>query len=397
VRCVGTSSQAREGGFIGVIVGVLGLAASSLVVLSARTRAMMDLSVGAREYGHWLGAANLFFGIWSLSSGSRRSRAVRLLNLLSGTVLLVPALWARTLADNLRRESIEAFGDASHAPESAPFRLSRLFRPFPERARSIKKSTLIYGEAAGCKLKLDLYTDERNASPVPCVAVVPGGSWQRSDRRKFTALNSYLASRGYSVAVVEYRTAPEFRFPAALEDVRRALAYLKENAANLGIDPARFVLLGKSAGAQLALLEAYAGGDKSIRGVISFYGPTDLPYAYAHPTNPRVANIRRLLEDYLGGSPEEKDEAYRDASPINFASPHSPPTLLVHGSRDDMVQLAHSERLASRLKELSVPHLLVRLPWATHGFDHNLRGPGGQLSTHTVESFLAAVVDRDAP
>jgi acetyl esterase/lipase len=178
--------------------------------------------------------------------------------------------------------------------------------------------------------------------------------------------------------------------------VRQALAYLKENATNLGVDPGKFVLLGRSAGAQLALLEAYASGDESIRGVVSSYGPTDLLYAYAHPVNPRVANIQRLLEDYLGGSPEVRDEAYREASPINFASPFSPPTLLVHGSRDDMVQLVQSERLAARLQEVSVPHLLVRLPWATHGFDHNVRGPGGHLSTYAVEAFLAAVVGRDA-
>ena len=98
--------------------------------------------------------------------------------------------------------------------------------------------------------------------------MIPGGSWQRSRRWTFAALNAYLASRGCSVAVVEYRTAPEFLFPAALEDVRQALAYLKENAGNLGVDPERLVLLGRSAGAQLALLEAYAGGNESIRGVV---------------------------------------------------------------------------------------------------------------------------------
>lgn len=379
-----------------MLSAALGVVASCLVVLSARTRAMMDLSVGAREYGHWLGAANLFLGVRSSSSRSAPSRAVRLLNLISGIVLLVPALWARALSDEVRRKGAEAFGNSARVPESEPFRLGRLFRPLPERAQSIKKSTLVYGATARRELKFDLYSDERNASPVPCVVVVPGGSWQRSDRRKFTALNPYLASRGYSVAVVEYRTAPEFCFPAALEDVRRALAYLKENAARLGVDTGRFVLLGRSAGAQLALLEAYAGGNESIRGVISFYGPTDLTYAYAHPADPRVADIRSLLEDYLGGSPDERDETYREASPINFATSRSPSTLLVHGSRDDMVQLAHSERLAGRLEELSVPHLLVRLPWATHGFDHNLRGPGGQLSTYAVESFLAAVAGRNA-
>jgi acetyl esterase/lipase len=385
----------KKRGAVGMLSAALGVVASSLVVFPARTRTIMKLSVGAREYGHWLGVANLFFGVRSLTSRSALSRAIPVLNLLSGMVLLAPAVWARMLSDDLRRKSAEVFGYAARAREGDPVRLGRLFRPLPERAQGMK-STLVYSESAGRELKLDFYADKRNVSPVPCVVVIPGGSWQRSRRWKFAALNAYLASRGYSVAVVEYRTAPEFVFPAALEDVRQALDYLKENAENLGVDPERFVLLGRSAGAQLALLEAYAGGNESIRGVISFYGPTDLPYAYAHPADPRVANVPRLLEDYLGGSPDEREEAYREASPINFANPRSPATLLIHGSRDEMVGLAHSERLASRLEELSVPHLLVRLPWASHGFDHNLFGPGGQLSTYGVEAFLAAVASRNA-
>src|SRR3712207_47316 len=127
---------------MGMLAGALGVVASCLVVLSARTRAMMDLSIGAREYGHWLGAVNLFFGIRSLSSRSMSSRVIRLLNLFSGMVLMAPALWARALADDLRRKSIDTFGDASRAPKSEPFRLSRLFRPLPEWAQSMNKSTL---------------------------------------------------------------------------------------------------------------------------------------------------------------------------------------------------------------------------------------------------------------
>ena len=97
---------------------------------------------------------------------------------------------------------------------------------------------------------------------------------------------------------------------------------------------------------------------------------------YAHPTNPKVANIRRLLEDDLGGSSKVREEGYREASPVNFASPCYPLTLLVHNSRDGMGQ-AHSERLASRVEEFSGPHLLVQLRWGTHGFAHNLRGRVG--------------------
>lgn len=380
---------------ISALAGVLGMLASCFVVLTARTRTMMYLSVGAREYGYWLGTINLLLGALALFSRSKTGKVSGLLNLLSGAVLFTPVLQARNLSDSLGRECFEAFGTAAHSPGISPFRTGRLFRLVSGNVVEVDRRTLVYGRASGCDLKLDLYANRRRIHRNPCVVVLPGGSWQHSDRRKFTALNYYLVSRGYTVAVVEYRTAPEFRFPAALEDVRQALTYLKENAADLGLDPAMLVLLGRSAGAQLALLEAYASGDRSIRGVISFYGPTDLPYAYAHPADPRIADIRHLLEDYLGGSPDEIDEVYIEASPINFANACSPPTLLIHGSRDDMVHPVQSERLASRLKNLSAPHLLVWIPWATHGLDHNLRGPGGQLSTYAVESFLKAVMDRD--
>lgn len=392
MRRSGKHSRGRTLETVSILLAALGAIASFLVVSPARNRAMMDLSVGAREYGHWLGMLNLFSGLRLKIFRRDPGSAVRLLNLLSGVILLAPALWARVLASDLRRKSAEAFGNAAYVAEGKWFRASLLFRPVRDQPRGVKRRTLTYGEVEGRDLRLDLYTNEHARVRPPCVVVVPGGSWQHSDRHKFAALNGLLASRGYSVAVVQYRTAPESRFPAALQDVRRALAYLKENAADLGVSSRELMLLGRSAGAQLALLEAYESSDESIRGVISFYGPTDLAYAYAHPANPRVSNTRDLLEDYLGGAPEEKNAAYRASSPINFVNPGSPATLLVHGSCDDMVQPVHSERLASRLSELSVPHLFVKLPWATHGFDHNLHGPGGQLSTSAVLAFLAAVL-----
>jgi acetyl esterase/lipase len=164
----------------------------------------------------------------------------------------------------------------------------------------------------------------------------------------------------------------------------------------LSVDPGRFVLLGRSTGAQLALFEPYTGGDESIRVVVSFYGPIDPPYAYAHPTNPKVANIRRLLEDYLDGSPEVREEGYREASPVNFASSCSPLTLFVHNSRDDMVQAPQRTPRQSTREALGAtplgpapvgaPRLRSHSPW-----------PGGRLSTYAVEAFLAAVAGRDTP
>ncbi|WP_162924738.1 alpha/beta hydrolase [Rubrobacter indicoceani] len=352
---------------------------------------MMNLSVAVREYGYWLGIINLLLGALCLLSGRPARRVLGLLNLLSGALLFVPVLRALGMSDRLHQQLVKSFGDSSGVSDRAPFSIIRLFGSAAERLRGVEISTHVYSRAAGQELKLDFYSDGDLALRQPCVVVLAGGSWQRSDRKRFAALNPYLASLGYRIAVVEYRTAPEFRFPSALDDVRSALSYLKENADILGLAPNRFVLLGRSAGAQLALLEAYTGTDDHISGVVSFYGAIDLPYAYANPPNPKIVDVRRLLEDYLGGSLTTDEEVYREASPINFVGSDSPPTLLLHGSRDEMVSHEQSERLSRQLTESSVAHLLISLPWATHGFDHNLYGPGGQISTYAVEAFLSAV------
>ena len=121
------------------------------------------------------------------------------------------------------------------------------------------------------------------AAPAPCIVVIHGGSWANGDSTQLPGLNSYLAARGYVVAAINYRLAPDHRFPAARDDLLAAIEYLKGHAQELGIDPRRFVLLGRSAGAQLALLVAYTAGDAAIRGVVGFYGPADLVYGYRTP------------------------------------------------------------------------------------------------------------------
>jgi acetyl esterase/lipase len=223
------------------------------------------------------------------------------------------------------------------------------------------------------------------------VLVVHGGSWQYGDSRQLPEVNHYLAQRGYAVAAVNYRKAPVDPFPSACADVTAAIDYLKAHAEALNLNSQQFVLLGRSAGGQIALVVAYSTHDPAIRGVVSLYAPTDLVWSWEHPGNPRVIDGRKLLRDYLGGAPHERADAYRAASPLQLAHPLAPPTLLLHGGRDELVWLRQSERLAERLTEAEVNHLLVRLDWADHGFDVNLWGPAGQIYLYVLERFLAAV------
>ncbi|NJM06415.1 asparaginase, partial [Candidatus Gracilibacteria bacterium] len=248
--------------------------------------------------------------------------------------------------------------------------------------------SLVYAEPDGQPLRLDLYQPPVSSAAAPAVIVIHGGSWQSGDSAQLASLNSYLAEHGYVVAAINYRFSPQHVWPAARDDVLAAIAYLKTNAAEFGLDPERLVLLGRSAGGQLALATAYGSADPAIRGVVSFYAPTDLLYGYENPSNPLVIDSRGTLEAYLAGTPASAEAAYMAASAALLVNENTPPTLIFHGDRDELVRVRHAEILSERLSAAGRSHLFVRLPWATHGFDFNFGGPGGQISTYAIEHFF---------
>jgi len=165
---------------------------------------------------------------------------------------------------------------------------------------------------------------------------------------------------------------------------------VKAHASGWGVDPSRLVILGRSAGGQIAEASAYALHDPAVRGVVALYAPADMRFAYAFSREDDVIKSPSLLRKYLGGRPDEAGAAYDSASGILLVGPRTPPTLQIHGTIDTLVWHRQSERLAARLSEAGVPNLLVSLPWATHALEYNLSGPSGQLTRFAVEWFLAA-------
>ena len=253
----------------------------------------------------------------------------------------------------------------------------------------IRQTTEPYARSCGEVLSLELYRPTSAPKPSPLILVVHGGSWQSGSRLELDPLSRYLAARGYAVASVDYGLAPRSTFPGPIEDLRDALSYLRKNAAMLSLDTSRVVLLGRSAGAQIALAAAHdAEPFPGLKGEIVFYGPNDLFLAWRVPGPKRMIDSRRLLRQYLGGSPAEQPERYTQASPLLSAGKKSPPTLMIHGGRDEMVWPLHEYRLSEKLKAAGVPHYFLNLPWATHGCDYNFNGPCGQISTYAVERFL---------
>lgn len=374
-----------------VVVFLLAL----LTVLPPPTYNLWKASIAAGELGHILAALGLlaFLPGWTRTPVATTAAFI---GAAASLLALSPLARALPVATGLPDRLASAFGAVQplSLPGSLPRTKPLLFRTLVGTPSSpeVRMRTIQFIVRDGQPLMLDMYRRDREASAAPLVVVIHGGSWRSGAKGDLPALNSYLASRGYAVAAVSYRFAPANPFPAATEDVNAAIDYLKANAASLGIDSTRIVLVGRSAGGQLALLSAYTKNDRSIRGVVGFYAPTDQKWGWDHPTNPRVYNSAVTLRDFLNGEPSIVPDAYQKSSPLNFVGPATVPTLLIHGAMDPLVSVRQSARLDSALAAHRRPRLFVELPWATHGCDYVFIGPCGQISTFAIERFLAAVL-----
>lgn len=312
---------------------------------------------------------------------------------LAGTVIgvvsiilyLSPIVRAYAVAATLKDELNTSFGPTGSDAEP-PFSFGKMFIP----TKDAGYKTLTYINYTDTALTLNYYPSQV-AGKRPCIIVVHGGSWAKGDKAQLPELNSYLARKGYNVASIDYRMAPKYKNPAPVMDIKEALKYLRKESNQLNIDTSNFILLGRSAGAQIALLAAYTLQDKGIKGVIDFYGPADMVWGYSLPANPWIMDSRGVMEAYLGGPYATVPQNYAASSPIEFVDQLSVPTLIIHGHSDVLVAYEHSRRLNGKLAKNGIKHYWLKLPWATHGFDFILNGPGGQLSTYAVERFLKTV------
>jgi acetyl esterase/lipase len=212
-------------------------------------------------------------------------------------------------------------------------------------------------------LILDVYLPPDRTEAKPLIVYVHGGGWRGGHTRQsgafadFPGVLAELASRGYVVASVEYRLAAEARFPAALDDVRTAIRFLKANSRQYGIDTTRAGIFGGSAGGQLAVLEAVtcgaapSGADKSNPAVsdcpqaaIGWYGIYDFP---AMPGDRET----RAEDDYLGCKRAAcRREQLSAASAVAHADAKDPPILLLHGEADRTVPVGQSVAMADKVR-----------------------------------------------
>jgi len=367
--------------FLALLLAALG----SLNVVQTPDWSAWKLAVLAGEYGHWVALAPLLLAALAwLSRGEKLvvPAATVLVCTIAFGCYLKPVVEASLVAGELPTKLEKQFGRVDLA--QAPFSLMALFGG---GAKPALVETLNYSG----ELALDFYRPASGTGSRPCVVLVHGGGWDSGTRSEIAHFNQWLVSRGYAVAAIDYRLTPKFPWPAQRDDLLAAITFLKAHATALGIDPAKLVLLGRSAGGQIAEVVGYAMNDPAIRGVVALYAPSDMVFAYDNAREDDILKSPTLMRQYLGGTPETSRENYESASALPRVNPRTPPTLLLHGAIDSLVWYRHSVRLDARLAEQGVPHVFVSLPWATHAFEYNLSGPGGQLTRYSVEWFLAAV------
>lgn len=260
-------------------------------------------------------------------------------------------------------------------------------------------------------LTLDVYTPRASTNPMPMVLYVHGGGWNSGDSRHALSFADFpkalaaLAARGYVVASLNYRLSQEARFPAALQDVKTAIRWLRSHAASYGGDVTRVAVWGASAGGQLAAMAGTACGVPRFQpqgssmdapsdcpeAVIDWFGPTDLETIATDSGKDGFAVARASTEEgaYLGCEPAAcAPGVVRLASPLAFVSERSPPFLIQHGAADTTVSPRQSQKLYDALKGKGVPAELVIYPDVGHGF---MRGSAPDAATvnQAMEKLVA--------
>jgi acetyl esterase/lipase len=264
-----------------------------------------------------------------------------------------------------------------------------------EQPEFTRKEDVIYGRKFGTALTMDVFTPKEGANGVGIIWAVSGGWFSdHGSAANLTAYNEFL-KRGYTIFAVVHGSQPKFTIPEILEDMHRAVRFIRAHAKDYHIDPERIGIAGGSAGGHLSLMQGTAGkkGDPKARdpveavssrvqAVACFFPPTDFlnygkkgeialgsgilqgfrpPFDFREQ-DPKTRSFVLITDE------NKRQEIGRQISPITHVSKESPPTLIIHGDADKLVPIQQAEIIIAKLKEAGVPAELVVKPGAGHGW-----------------------------
>ncbi len=251
---------------------------------------------------------------------------------------------------------------------------------------------ITYCSPGGVPQLLDIYTPQDGNKFHPLIIHVHGGSWvggSKSDDNMMPVITA-LSDKGFTVASINYRLAPDYKFPAQIQDVKCAIRYMRANASKYSINPAKIGLLGESAGGHLSALAGLSqnvqefNSDENVSvsdqvsAVVDLFGPANLVSFTAGSSI-----LAKALPTFLGSY------SAAAASPTSYIDPSDPPMLIIHGDSDTLVPLSQSQELLNSLQKSNVPGSLIIVNSAGHGLDL-VKGDAITPSTDEIQASVVA-------
>ena len=254
---------------------------------------------------------------------------------------------------------------------------------------------VIYGTPGGRKLDLDIVMrKELPAKPRPAIVFIHGGSWKAGNKHQFRRQAARLAER-YDIfgACIFYRLSGEAKFPAALQDCKCAVRWVRSVAEKYKIDPQRVAVCGGSAGGHLSSMMAVSNGVKKYEGdgghdefssnvnlAILFNGEFDMQDLLDK------GSLISAMEAFFGSTPQQVPEVYKEASSVLHVHKDCPPMLFLHGTEDRCVSHEQALAMVKRLRELGVPAEAEIYKGKPHAWFN--REPDLSITVDRVERFL---------
>ena len=273
---------------------------------------------------------------------------------------------------------VAVFG-AAMAGEDDPPEVKPAPKPLPPGVKVIRD--IEYAKVGDISLKMDIYQPEGVHAPLPTVVYFHGGGWRRGTRNGCSAAVP-LAAKGYIVASIEYRLSQQAIFPAAIEDCKGAVRFLRANAAKYFVDPKALIAMGDSAGGHLAALMGTSGGVKDLEGttggnleqssrvqaVIDYYGPIDFIAIINQGSDVKRGELGAPEVQFLGGRTLERKDLAIKASPLTYVTKDAPPFLIVHGEKDPRVPMEQPKAMLAAIKDIGGEATLHIVKDGSHGF-----------------------------
>jgi acetyl esterase len=239
----------------------------------------------------------------------------------------------------------------------------------------------------GVHLTLDANVPD-GPGPFPTVIVVHGGGWVNGDKQTYVKpILPPLTKAGFTWFTINYRLAPQWHFPAQLDDLESAIVWVKKHVREYKADPNRMAILGESAGGHIvALAGAKFTPATRVKAVVVLYGPHDL-LARARKMGTVGENVRKLLDipDKLDAASEKK---LRAASPITYVKKNMPPYLLIHGTKDEKVPYELSVSMCAKMKEAGASCELFTVQDGIHGMGGWEKNPAQQAYKEKTVEWL---------